>query len=706
MPLTGRTHRLPHSLSSQNKTPGRRLNASRATNHKVSHRFVRIHRKYKTSSRGSSKNTQTDEVIAIQTLHSADRDGKHKVLLQKNGHLGGEVTAIPNPIPDTGFRPTATLLSISSTGLSAFPGQTVHSVPLSKTGLPSPTFSSLRPLMSLDLNSSRSVPSPTDEPFNSAYEGPEPSAVSATEVHKTSQPRKLSIPLIVLLAVGSGVLLIGVFSLIKYFSRPTRRPRPKPSRPILDDPFADDKRFPMEESPIFGGKERISGSNGAMWSWSQYPRPTISITKPEDTAKPESTAGGKSYGYARSPNLQGNVLHHGRPQYRISGHAHTQSVPVLTSGGSPYQASLQQLKGALSRTANRISATSVSLYPTSPQSSHTNVGLAITRSPLTTFTADGSNVLKRTEPKAALDRSRNNFASEASRGTISTTDRSSEGSAYDGSEMGSPSFLPYAAAPMNSPPATHGGRSRIKSSYYTPGSYPRASNASEGHNHNTHRNKPDGAPPGPAYQASVAKSESRRDRDTQALTYALGLSSPATDYGASAMPSPQPTLYPDDSLSVVDARRPLRKPSNGHKKKASSERASEGEGHGRPSLPVISTAMDASAALGSLMLLDSSGQKARADHAAASSGKRMSKTVLSKPAEVGGAGARSAAPALRRNGSRSDDKPPSIPLPAPLPSLSQMGLEHANPQAYADYRSPTYSIFGLYGSERKSGLGQ
>jgi len=51
---------------------------------------------------------------------------------------------------------------------------------------------------------------------------------------------------------------------------------------------------------------------------------------------------------------------------------------------------------------------------------------------------------------------------------------------------------------------------------------------------------------------------------------------------------------------------------------------------------------------------------------------------------------------------RADDKPPRVPSPPPLPSLTQMGLAHANPEAFANYRSPTYSIYGLYEADRKS----
>jgi hypothetical protein len=44
--------------------------------------------------------------------------------------------------------------------------------------------------------------------------------------------------------------------------------------------------------------------------------------------------------------------------------------------------------------------------------------------------------------------------------------------------------------------------------------------------------------------------------------------------------------------------------------------------------------------------------------------------------------------------------PPRVPSPPPLPSLAQMGLEHAD-AGYDDYRSPTYSLYAMYG-DRKS----
>ncbi|KAG6874217.1 hypothetical protein C0995_003763 [Termitomyces sp. Mi166 len=700
MPRTGAIRRLPETVSRQNSTsPVHQVKSSVKINSKVSHRFVRIYHKTWTlySAPSSTRNRQRVTQFFPQTTKSSDN--KHKVMVAKDGHsTGAEVTAVPNPIPDTGSRPHPIPLSTHA-GLAASPSQVVHSVPLSQTALP--VLSSLDPLSTpLGYKDLTPTPSfPTFLPAATVY--PNGSSVGSSAdrhpTNTTAQSHKLSIPLIVLLAVGCALIFIGIFSLVKYYSRPTSRPRPRPSLPVLDDPFADDKELALDDSPIFGGKER--SSNG-IWSWSHYPQPGIVITKPPSVAQPDVAAGGKTRGLDsvnRSPSLQGRPSNYGsnwRTQSAYSGHGHTQSVPTVTSGSSPFHASLQQLQGALSRTATRMSAVSASLYPSSPRN-HNNVGLAITKSPMTTFTADGSSVLKRTEPKTALDKRRSNSVAEAARDPISTNARNSAESSYIASEVSSPSFLPY-TAPQREASVNNAGRSKIKSSYYNVNSYPRISNPALASVDKAQSSGSGSLP-------RLRKSDARRDRDTQALTHALGLSSPASAYTPS---SPQPTLYPDDSLSVVNAKRP-RKIQTSSTHKQAPEKVKQDD-H-RPSLPIISTAMDASAALGSLMLMDFAGNATRLDDL---STKRLSVTSLNKAAS-GGAGAKSGQdPSLvktptssKRNSLRNNDKPPSIPLPELLPSLEQMGLEHANPQAYADYRSPTYSIYGLYGGDRKSGAG-
>ncbi|KAG6816445.1 hypothetical protein H0H87_006000 [Tephrocybe sp. NHM501043] len=681
--------RLPRQNSIHHRPKSRKVGPTS----KISHRFVRIHHKKATRTSESASRRDREQLTPVYMSHTprpADRN--HTVLFAKNRHsAGGEATAVPNPIPDAGFRSLPTSTNVVAS-------QPMHSVPLSKTGLPLPL-----PTTPPTANRLSQTPSiPTFMPLTTSYDSTGSSAaIDANEIHPnqaTTQAHKLSIPLIVLLAVGCALLVIGIFSLIKYYFRPARRPRPRPSLPVLNDPFVDDKEFPLEDSPIFGGKERMSNGN---WSWSHYPQPEIAVIKPPSVAQPSITrvpAQESSYesGSApRSPRQQGLSLSgtNWRIQSTYSGHGHTQSVPTVTSGNSPFQASLQQLQGALSRTVNRVSA---SFYPSSPQNS--NVGLTVTRSPMTTYTADGSSVLKRSEPRPALDRTRSNSVVAAAESPPASVNiRNSKGSSYNGSEIGSPSVLPY-TVPLRGPPSKPPGRSRIKSSYYNPNSYPRISNPALASDSNT-------AYSGIEHQSDLRKSDAHRGRDTQALTHALGLSSDASKV---TPPSPQPTLYPDDSLSVVESKR-SRKPQTTHKKQVL-DRIKEDEK--RPSLPVIATAMDASAALGSLMLMDFTRHATRLDD---SSNKRMSRTgsskVLAGAATTRGTSNHSpsiqakASTHLKKSPSRSSDKPPSIPLPELLPSLEQMGLEHSNPQAYADYKSPTYSIYGLYGSDRKSGVG-
>lgn len=212
------------------------------------------------------------------------------------------------------------------------------------------------------------------------------------------------------------------------------------------------------------------------------------------------------------------------------------------------------------------------------------------------------------------------------------------------------------------------GRSRIKSSYYA---YPRISTMPS--SQSTKLNVRD------ENATSVHhKSESPADGDSKGLASALGFGSPATVYPL----SPQPTLYPDDSLSVVEAKRRRR---SIHKKPAPSNRTSRVFGRGAEDGPTpASPTVDATAALGSLMLLDFGGAGESAANLASAS---------------------SATLAPKKTVSRSDDKPPRVPSPPPLPSLAQMALEHGNPEAYAEYRSPTYSIYGLYEADRKSRIG-
>ncbi|KAH8116803.1 hypothetical protein DFH11DRAFT_1840032 [Phellopilus nigrolimitatus] len=157
------------------------------------------------------------------------------------------------------------------------------------------------------------------------------------------------------------------------------------------------------------------------------------------------------------------------------------------------------------------------------------------------------------------------------------------------------------------------------------------------------------------YALPTVKSQERRDRDTKALTSALGLASPPPP---SSCFSPV-SIYPDDSLSVAHGRaRPV-------SVAPPSEMPSPSGTH---------------AALGSLMLQEFPSTATFASLCAGD-------PFAGEPTPKKKGGARSAG-----------DRPPRVPSPPPLPSLAQMAMSHAEP----DYHSPTYSIYGLYEAQRKS----
>ncbi|KAJ3889430.1 hypothetical protein GG344DRAFT_78794 [Lentinula edodes] len=549
--------------------------------------------------------------------------------------FSGKYTDVPVPIPETGITTSNDLsalsntVSVSRTTLSPF-------ISVTPVSLVIPTiFSSLRPttlnLVSSAYPTTKVSLSTTLHSTVSSISSPSPS----TAVHPASA-HKLPMTVVAILAVGSAFFLLGIFIVLKACTRPTRPTRPKPSLPILDDAFADDDLYsPTKvDSPIFGGKERLSSQNesGApTWTWTQY-----SENKPEAVPPlPYSQASDSDSRHGATPHTPnpispGEMI--GPSDFLFPRPPPSQSVPTtLISNTSHFG-----IPGVLATAASRFSiARSVSVYPASP------VTPAVDGR---NYTADGHPIMKRSS-KLGLRRSRSDMTEVTSR-------LSRDSLAYDGADLKSPQFLAHFQSEAPTVPV---GRTRIKSSYYTPGSYPRMSSLPSS---TSTKAKADDIIEFNIQELPPIRTNSRKDRDTEALTSALGLASPLMETIAL---SPVQTLYPDDSLSVVDVKR---MPSHKHSKK-----------------PAI---VDTSTALGSLMLVDFgttvSGLAARlGDSIEFSSSKKV-------PLQT------------------QHDMPPRVPSPPHLPSLAQMGLEHANPEAYAEYRSPTYSIFGLYGEDRKSRL--
>lgn len=566
-----------------------------------------------------------------------------------------EVTTIPDPTPGMATVPTPTdnqgygspLLNPASvaspTLVSSF-----SSVAKSHTAKPLTSFSALPPLQSLVASLAASVTTPTLVTSSiSPVETPPPPTKDAG-ARGGSQPHPVSLAIIVLLAVGAGLLLLGICIIIRMCTRPTRRPRPTPSLPVvLKDLDPDDQFYESKDSPIFGGKERLSPlhANGPMWTWVQYPQPTSKnsqLSNQDRNIAQETTSNDSDLPCQTQPTTQ-----------------NTDTQNLTRQSFQP--------PNILTNASNRLSVTSMSLY--SPQA---NIGLVIGGARDPGFTADGYDTMKRSK---SLNKRKSQNGLEDKKNRDSTN--SSIHLAYD-TEVLSP--VPTEYVQVRETPiinSTSERRARVKSSYFAAGTYPRvstlpsggysiatATKVNVGHRDSFGKDR-----------IALQKSNSKRERDSQAL-HALGLMSPKSEY----MPSPPTTVYPDDSMSVVG--RP--------KKRNPSDRK-----------PVDTIPLPISAAMetgipGSGTLKKMEFRLSQMSLSVALDGNENEKGRMRNP-EVGeGVGTRRNVPPLRTM-----DKAPRVPSPPPLPSLTQMGLAHNNPESYASYRSPTYSIYGFYENDRK-----
>lgn len=494
---------------------------------------------------------------------------------------------------------------------------------------------------------SSTTPSPSSSPAHSAAP-PATSSPGKSIANKASssssahQSFHFSSPTVIaLMAVGAACTFVGILIVLKVCGkRPKRRIHVVPSNPILQEDYSSDKFSNDDESPLFGGKDRFSSSHSEFVPWTQYQSGI-----PKGATNPTITSIGPTV----------------TPNYFPSEDEKLQ-YPAMAVTGLKATTTLQPFQSAVNRATSRLSAASMSIYPASPRE---DIGVALEGS----YESEIRPILPRS--KSAL-RNRHSTMTLAGNGNRET--RYSQGLAYNGVAISSPTLLSTAQSlPKIAilPPSSSGGRARVKSSYYAPGAYPRVSNME-----NEVAPRLDQAYPFDSVQDNLhnmAKSVMRRDRDTQALASALGFSSPIP-------PSPQPTLYPDDSLSMVESYAP---------NKRSSVKV-------QPRVPVPrhrldTPPVDTSATLGSLMLVDFG------------SGLPSVKDVKGFAEDVAAQVTANHRRTSNSHVKRTNDKPPRVPSPPPLPSLSQMGLQHANPEAYADYHSPTYSIYGLYNeTDRKS----
>ncbi|KAJ3490216.1 hypothetical protein NLI96_g1573 [Meripilus lineatus] len=581
-----------------------------------------------------SKHTQSHSKYyksKAHTVKARPKDTNHQAQFKKPT-TDVDVNAVPNPAPDAGI----TLIPANTAGSTL----SVHTGILPVVAPTATVTSGFPPLPTNAFLIPSSVsPAATETSLST---GPlETSSAPPTRNHTSGH---LSPTAIALISVGSFFTVLVTTIIICMCRRPRKRSHPTPSLPILQDAYAE-RKVDADEESLFGGRDRNS-ARAVLWPWTQYSQPQFTPVEPAVTKEPELKPALKRV----------SVPLDEKTAYPFTGYGATATDTLQPPQPTPLQS---QIQSAFTRAANRVSAMSMSIYPNSPQSTgYGGIGLAFggTASPLT---ADGQPVLQRSNSKGA-----NRRYSKTARQSV----------AFLGDFIGQDSYVIGDPAPLPKQGLTAstslGNRARVKPSY-TPASALRTSTSvsalstntqplGSGNTGNTGKSFADSAfvlPP----LSPVTKSDERRERDTRALTSALGLASPPPPPS-----SPQGTLYPDDSITLAGDRRRSRP-------------FSQNRRHSQIGSPI-----DAGIRLGNLMLTDFQ-----------SMASLPSTRVVAPPPPA----PTRAKPITRK---RADDKPPRVPSPPPLPSLAQMAMAHTNGDAYSDYRSPTYSIYGLYEADRKS----
>ncbi|KAF9791154.1 hypothetical protein BJ322DRAFT_429689 [Thelephora terrestris] len=456
-----------------------------------------------------------------------------------------------------------------------------------------------------------------------------------------SRPRHIqnsSVVAIVMSILGGTFLLVAFIVAAKIRSRRTgRRYLQTPSLPVLQDQFPD---HPAEESPVFGGKERFSASifGKEKWTWTQY-RSKSPLREVEKD--PFSDAFAK-------PLRSSNTLH-------------------------PHESSVKK-RGFLQRSLSHMSA--LSAYSTAKSDV---VGLVANASASafasTTTIADRASPNKSEGNRSSVRKSKDK---QAIRITVRDWDAGSEDEyVYDGVED-LPAVITHLPVPTpNAPSAQILGRERVKAPYPV-GSCPSISVSMNSiavpsmtpSNSTTVPDSTDPFDDSSPYATgpSTSKTATRKERDTQALTIALGLDSPKLE------------LEPQDQTSLSRGRISLLRRSHTVAHHASFMSIPDTLSSPCPS--------DDGSRLGNFMLRDY--------RRSSLSLPREQMPPLPPPPPIAPLNLRS-----HTNGNSTDhkvtvvdDRPPRVPSPPAFPSLAQMAMSQA--ADYETYRSPTYSLYDVY----------
>lgn len=545
-------------------------------------------------------------------------------------HPNAEVSAVPAPVPNPLIQVQSSSVAEHTTPLPDSPRTVAGNAPSSVFTYPaSPVVStSLYRLSStasaLSGTSSLSFALPTsasaERPLGTFNKVPS----------RQTTPHQLPAVAIILLATGGVLFVASIIILAKLLLRPRRRSHPTPSLPILQDAFPQSKMG--DESPLFGGKERLSsqpGNNAIPWTWTQYhsdmpkPAPVASISKSDGMNHAQKR-------YSRLVDEPQNLYHAGEPTMH----------GALAKPGTTNQSSDGHPKKALSRLSSLSGVVySASMYESTGQE---NIGIAVSSGQ-----GDlefGGSAAREHRKRASARRSIRNF--DKRRSTI----------------YGSPEGLAYTMSPSMSPGdddrdggSSRQGRARVKAPYVA-GSYLRGSGP-KGPDRSLPEVDPFGDPGNGAYKLPATPSASAGKEKLKGEVALVGSIVP--DPSA----SPRISLYPDDSLSVTEDRNwTVPKLIKGQKHTQDSQVIGE---DGEDSKTIADGELSGAASQGA------------APRRLSAMNSRATEEQMEK---------------LRRT----DDRPPRVPSPPVLPSLAQMAMAHTNEQDYGEYRSPTYSLYGLY----------
>ncbi|TFK30008.1 hypothetical protein FA15DRAFT_752132 [Coprinopsis marcescibilis] len=486
--------------------------------------------------------------------------------------------------------------------------------------------------------------------------------------------RGIAPPVIVLVALGATCLLLGVGIVLRVCTRPRRKDKVKPSLPIMENGIPENDDFVSQESPVFGGKERLASTapenDDPMWTWVQYYKPqnaelntTLDAGRLADNGvtliSDLKRISAELAGYGTSVRNHKNNRHSQIAQQEPPNPEIAKSQRVSFSG--------LEHTGDLSGRGFTTNGTSS----------------------LTSFTGDGHHILQRT-PKLRTPRRSKSYSDSGEQRRRDSAYRPD--TAYEGADVSSPPgyYQPVSTPTIGlTPSAGTEGRARIQSSYFAAGTYPRLSSMPATYSIATATK----ANVSQAHLQAVTNLQYKGEqglKDNGVPDRDLGLiygdsDSPDLSY---AHPSPQPTLYPDDSLSVIGSKRSKRVSQSFVQSKRLSKL------HNVGNIPTSqSTKAGGSQSTG---FLEMSFDVSRMSLSDISPG-QTENISFDRP----GYFKQKTEPtsAEKRN---YHDKPPRVPSPPPMPSLAQMALVHSNPEAYNNYRSPTYSIYGLYGDRKSS----